>query len=79
MVPEYTTIATIIRKTKDYGRVQQKKKQAAFLRKQGLKKNVKRAGGEVLLHAWGNIKRALFIRAQFIIRKFIFEFSVSFL
>ena len=77
MVPEYTTIATIIRKTKDYGRVQQKKKQAAFLRKQGLKKNV--AGGEVLIHALGNIKRAFFIRAQFIIRKFIFEFSVSFL
>ena len=41
---EYTTVATISRKTKEYGRVQQKIKiQAAFAHKQGLTQNVKKS------------------------------------
>ena len=53
---EYTTVATISRKTKEYGRVQQKMKiQAAFAHKQGLTQNVKRAREEMLVHVWGII------------------------
>ena len=77
---EYTTVATISRKTKEYGRVQQKIKiQAAFAHKQGLTQNVKRAREEILVHVWGNVKCAFFLRAQFEIIEFIFELSVSFL
>ena len=48
---EYTTVATITRKTKEYGRVQQKRKiQAAVAHKQGLTQNVKRARAEMLVH-----------------------------
>ena len=77
---EYTTVAAISRKTKEYGRVQQKRKiQAAFLHKQGLTQNVKRARGEMLVHVLGKVKRAFFLRAQFEIIELIFELSVSFL
>ena len=77
---EYTTVATISRKTKEYGRVQQKIKiQAAFAHKQGLTQNVKRAIGEMLGHVWGKVMRAFFVRTQFRNTKFIFDFSMSFL
>ena len=77
---EYTTVATTSRKTKEYGRVQQKMKiQAAFAHKQGLTQNVKRAREEILVHVWGNVKCAFSLRAQFEIIEFIFDFFVSFL
>ena len=77
---EFTTVATITRKTKEYGRVQQKIKiQAAFAHKQGLTQNVKRAREEMLVHVWGKVERAFFVRTQFEIIEFIFEFTVSFL
>ena len=77
---EYTIVANITRKTKEYGRIQQQTKiQAAFAHRQGLTQNVKRASGEMLVHVLGEVKRAFFVRAQFEITKFIFEFSVSFL
>ena len=77
---EYTKVATITGKTKEYGRVQQKRKiQAAFAHKKGLTQNVERARGEILVHVLGKVKRAFFLRAQFEIIEFIFEFSVSFL
>ena len=77
---EYTTVATIIRKTREYGRVQYKTKiQAAFAHKQALMQNVKRAREEMLVHVWGKVKRAFFVRAHFKTIEFIFELSVSFL
>ena len=70
---EFTTVATITRKTKEYGRVQQKRKiQAAFAHKKGLTQNVERARGEMLVHVLGKVKRALFVRTQFEIIEFIF-------
>ena len=77
---EYIKVATITGKTKEYGRVQQKIKiQAAFAHKQDLTQNVKRAREEMLVHVWGKVKRAFFVRTQFEIIEFIFEFTVSFL
>ena len=68
------------KKTKQYGRLQLKTKiQAAFAHKQGLTQNVKRAREEMLVHVWGKVKRAFFVRTQFEIIEFIFEFTVSFL
>ena len=63
---EFTTVATITRKTKEYGRVQQKRKiQAAFAHKKGLTQKVERARREMLLHVLGKVKRAFFVGAQF--------------
>ena len=77
---EFTTVATITWKTKEYDRVQQKRKiQKAFAHKKGLTQNVERARGEMLVHVLGKVKHALFLRAQFEIIEFIFEFSMSFL
>ena len=53
---KYTTVATITRRTKEYGRVQQKTKiQAVIAHIQGLTQNVKRARGEMLVHVWGKV------------------------
>ena len=68
----------MISKTKKYGSAQQKKT-AVFVHKQSLKLNVKRAREEILVHVWGKVKRAFFVRTQFEIIEFIFEFFVSFL
>ena len=54
---EFTTVATITRKTKEY--------------KKGLTQNVERARGEMLVHVLGKVKRAFFVRAQFEIIEFI--------
>ena len=60
---KYTTVATITRRTKEYGRVQQKTKiQAVIAHIQGLTQNVKRARGEMLVHVWGKVKRTLSVR-----------------
>ena len=45
----------------------------------GFTTNVKRARGEMFIHDWGKVKCAFFVRAQFKIIEFVFEFSVSIL
>ena len=45
--------------------------QAAFAHKQGLTQNIKKAIGEILVHDFGKVKRAFFVRAQFRIIEFI--------
>ena len=65
---ECTTVVTIItRKTKEYGRVQQKRIiQAECAHKQDLTQNINRARGEMLVRIWGKVKRAFFVKAQFL-------------